>query len=117
MFGKNTLFTEGGKLIEMKLSRKKAIELCIELWEWLAKTGKRKENWPEWKKYGDILNDCWFCVYVIQHKKGCNYCPLHCFEGCFGTYYGKWDIAKTPRTRKKYAKLFLKQIKSTQRKK
>ena len=47
----------------MRLTRKKAIELCIELWAWLAKTGKRKWAWPEWEKYEEIENDCWFCEY------------------------------------------------------
>lgn len=105
----------------MKLSRKKAIKLCIELWTWLAKTGKLKEDWPEWEKYGDIAENCWFCEYDSQQQNyksnfnlaGCRYCPLIKKLGlhCRDTYYRKWYSAKTPKTRKKYAKLFLKQIK------
>lgn len=107
----------------MKLSRKKAIELCIELWTWLAKTGKKKEDWPKWEEYGyDIYGDCWFCEYDEQqigrfHGDNCSYCPLvrklrmTCSDDdCF---YTKYRISRTPKTRKKYAKLFLEQIKQT----
>lgn len=113
----------------MKLTRKKAIELCIELWEWLAETGKRKEDWPERERYQkyckpvgtSIMSNCWFCEYDYQHPiKGdyssCPACPLikHSGFGCEekGSYYLKWSNAKTLKTRKKYAKLFLEQIKT-----
>ena len=99
----------------MKLSRKKAIELCIELWEWLAKTGKFKGEWPEWKKYGEVDGYCWFCEYVEQRGGGCMFCPLmkKLGFGCgqIDCFYSKWEDAETPQTRKKYAKLFLEQIK------
>lgn len=105
----------------MKLSRKKAIALCIELWEWLAKTGKKKEDWPNWEKYGDIQDDCWFCEYATQRRQVnkndgsiCIYCPYYKKIGikCFYSLFDDWDYAKTPLARKKYAKLFLEQIKS-----
>jgi len=109
----------------MKLSRKKAIELCIELWEWLAKTGKTKVKWPGWEKYDDVIDSsCWFCHYNNHTVRGdrirtsgtCTKCPYlkkfgHCNTEEPPTYYGKWDNAQTPHTRKKYAKLFLEQIK------
>jgi len=108
----------------MKLTRKKAIELCIELWTWLAKTGKSKYDWPGWETYGYFIeNDCWFCEYgsrqekrYLSNKTCCEYCPLFATFGENGCYnpecaYKKWDFAQTPRTRKKYAKLFLEQIK------
>lgn len=110
----------------MKLTRKKAIELCIELWTWLAKTGKKKEEYPDWEKYksyclGNLepLAYCWFCQYSFQRVKiiptGCKYCPYHKRYGhCDkeGSFYFNWGAAVTPRTRKKYAGLFLKQIKT-----
>lgn len=107
----------------MRLTRKKAIELCIELWEWLAKTGKPKDEWPDWEKYGrDIANDCWFCEYTARQNNGyiCGFggddiCPYHKKYGhCnhTGSFYNLWEHVKTPHTRKKYAKLFLEQIKS-----
>ena len=111
----------------MRLTRKKAIELCIELWEWLAKTGKIKSEWPEWVKYENIECDCWFCEYQVRQemryptanhygKNGtCRYCPLTTINvACEqdGTLYRKWDASITPQNRKKYAKLFLEQIRS-----
>ena len=104
----------------MRLSRKKAIALCIELWEWLAETGEEwKADWPGWKKYGNICwSHCWFCEYSNRKLKNdtgveCRECPLSGkdFE-CDRLYYGEWKAAKTPHARKKYAKLFLEQIKS-----
>ncbi len=108
----------------MKLTRKKAIELCIELWTWLAKTGKEKEDWPEWVKYqtynipsdDGTLYECWFCEYGYQRagtssESKCNRCPYFIkFGHCYRNVYNEWHDAKTLRTRKKYAKLFLEQI-------
>ena len=123
----------------MKLTRKKAIELCIELWTWLAKTGKKKkEDWPKWENYrnynrprgSSTAESCWLCEYGYQRRKStkkgetCDYCPykrkyrIVCNADIDDTddkqlfYYSRWEDAKTPRTRKKYAKLFLEQIKS-----
>ena len=105
----------------MKLTRKKAIELCIELWKWCARTGKDKDEWPKWEKYGEITCDCWFCEYDEQQKrrygvkKECTFCPLVKKLGlhCGKTFFEKWAGANPlPRTNKKYAKLFLNQIKS-----
>ena len=117
----------------MKLTRKKAIELCILLWEWLAETGKEKEDWPKWAKYKNyvlpigsrVSQLCWFCEYSEQKKKAgkaiCDSCPYYeTYGACFDPdevegYYKKWEDAKTPRTRKKYAKLFLGQLKALQK--
>lgn len=105
----------------MRLTRKKAIELCISLWTWLAETGaKFKSEWPEWEKYERNIcwSHCWYCEYSNRRCKNtvgvnCKKCPLggKSFE-CNDLYYGKWKEAETPRTRKKYAKLFLEQIES-----
>lgn len=105
----------------MRLTRKKAIALCIELWEWLAETGKRKDDWPGWKKYGYVYLLCFFCEYGQQRRQKnksqkslCIVCPLYQLKppkGCYSSAYKKWADAITPRSRKKYAKLFLAQIK------
>jgi len=104
----------------MRLSRKNAIKLCIEVWTWCAETGKPKEDWPEWDKYGDIDNDCWFCEYDEQQKKKkrlqscCGDCPLKIKLGhyCSKTAFGYWVKVETIEDRKKYTKLFLAQIKT-----
>lgn len=108
----------------MRLTRKKAIELCIELWTWCMETGKRKSEWPGWEKYGNAMSDCWLCEYDDQMleryerktRVSCGYCPFvtsglgRCTDS--PNYLDKWDAAKTPRTTKKYAKLLLEQIKT-----
>ena len=111
----------------MRLTRKKAIELCDELWTWLAKTGKDKEDWPGWEKYGKMAFECPFCEYgshqaeirdsYMSLSDACPYCP---FEGkgfcrCNSLYFSEWKMAKENENitaRKKYAKLFLEQIKT-----
>lgn len=87
----------------MKLTKKKAIEISIELWTWLAKTGRKyKSDWPRWKEYGRMQDDCALCECFID----CDICPIDCYE----TYFCEWDGAKNKNERKKYAKLFLKQL-------
>jgi len=99
----------------MRLTRKKAIALCIEMWTIHAETGCTKDELPE--KHQGINCDCWFCEYDDQKSPNlkCVKC-IFPFEGgglmCEDIIsYQKWEDAKTPRTRKKYAKLFLGQIK------
>ena len=102
----------------MKLTRKKAIELCIEAWTIHAETGCRKSELPE--KHRGMCNECWFCEYDERQKKlhggdNCKHCPLVNLLGikyCSDSYFGRWAKARFPSTRKKYAKLFLNQIKS-----
>jgi len=108
----------------MRLTRKRAIELCIELWEWLAETGREKEDWPRWEEFGDILSHCWLCEYdrrqcIRYHRLGedwyCYYCPYNkkfgrCDENS-NTLYSSWSRQDNEEGSKKYAKLFLAQIK------
>lgn len=104
----------------MRLTRKKAIELCIELWTYLAETGDYKFAWPDWDKYDiEPWADCWFCEYNNrQEGKSCQKCPLkgrgerRCIKK---TPYGQWAGTNSRHLRKKYAKLFLAQIKELQK--
>lgn len=98
----------------MKLTRKKAIELCIELWEWCAETGRVKHNWPGWKKYKNYkpedFSHCWLCIYT--EYRSCHDCPWYKrFGHCLDGVYEYWDNTTSQSQRKKYAKLFLEQIK------
>ncbi len=100
----------------MKLTEKRAIELSIELWAWLAESGKEKWAWPRWEEYGVAEGNCFLCEYDAQSEDDCSVCPLWIKFGDGGClsgdcYFNKWDIAKTSRTRKKSAKLFLEQLK------
>lgn len=97
----------------MKLTKKKALDITIELWEWMAETGSDyKGDWHGWEKYWVMANNCALCeCYAIQRSEdgGCGECPIQNCEDDFA--YGKWDGAKTKPTRKKYAGLFLEQLK------
>lgn len=97
----------------MRLTLKNAIKWTKELWAWLAETGKRKEDWPEWEKYGEMAADCFLCEYANRHGHGCSVCPYdRRFGYCSneGTYFNLWDNSVTAEDRKKYAALFLKQL-------
>ncbi len=99
----------------MKLTKKKALEITIELWTFLAETGKKKSEWDGWKKYGRMRMGCPLCEYNNLHplEDGCN-CPFDKFEdGCEGEElsFGKWEEAETIEERKKFAGEFLNQLK------
>ena len=107
----------------MKLTAKKAVELSIELWEWVAETGGEKGEWPEWKinggKYPFVTMWCFLCKYTFYPKSfwdsECNAkCPYYGKYGiCYkdGGIYRKWEDAQTKPTKKKYAQQFLEQLK------
>ena len=102
----------------MRLTKKKSMEICIELWTYLEETGNRKGDWPGWDKYGKMMDRCPLCEYDRRHNDEdslpCN-CPLDRppFEGCteLPSEFHNWDRAVSKEERKKYAGLFLKQLK------
>ena len=101
----------------MRLTRERAIKLSIELWEWLAESGGEKGEWPEASKYwGDgEQRYCPLCDYDNQFAgASCSHCPIvKVYEdGCHSVAFGHWTKAKTPEKRKKYAKLFLEQLRT-----
>lgn len=97
----------------MRLTKKKALDITIELWEWIEKTGnKYKENWPGWEKYGEMEYDCPLCEYAFH--PACKKCPLQLGErGCISsTAYGNWANEVISKSKyKEYAGLFLEQLK------
>ncbi len=96
-----------------KLTRKKAISISIELWEWMAKYGsKDKSRWPGWETYGKMDMACALCEYV-GYDACLPKCPLGPkFGGCESTAYEDWADADTKYDRKTHAKAFLKQLKA-----
>lgn len=71
----------------MRLTKRKALHLCLELWEWLEENpSASKWAWPRWNtNAGDVsnmLSDCPCCEYskVPMTKDGrtrtCTKCPL-----------------------------------------
>ena len=113
----------------MRLTKKRAIELSIELWEWLAETGLKKEAWSGWEKYGGldkfsecdkVYNLCFLCEYAemeLEEEDECRRCPYSKLFGiCFeqDAPFEKWDFARQKPIRKKYASLFVAQLKELQ---
>ena len=95
-----------------KLTRVKALEICRDLWDYLAETGSYDKNdWPGWREHGRMRHACPCCEYA---KMDCSFCL---FLGCwrntdFSTPccdlvspFRKWCDVRTPKTRKKYAKI------------
>ena len=97
----------------MELTKKQAIELHRELWDWLYHhPSKQKWEWSEWKNNGgnfpSVESDCFLCEYELT-RSNCKNCLLlwpldHCFNLGDGLF-GRWEDARSPKTRKKYAKL------------
>ena len=111
----------------MRLTRKKAIELTAKQWDRLAKTGsKNKAKAMKWEGIiseveATDCNYCWLCLYNNrkQNKSNdncdcseCPYCEKHTL--CMCSSYVDWLNAPTKEDRKKYAKIFLEQIKELQ---
>ncbi len=98
----------------MRLTRKKAIEISISLWTWLAETGRHKREWPQWKKYGRMWSDCALCQYKNDRQTSCHRdCPYYekfgfCEEG--SKPYQLWAVAETDEEHKVHAAAFLKQL-------
>ena len=106
----------------MRLTRKRAILLSIELWTWLAETGGEKEDWPGWETNGgqhpECYSDCFLCEYSNRQLGGyspvcpaCPYCAVYgkCYRD--DAPYDKWDLAETVEERKQYAQEFLEELK------
>lgn len=100
------------------MDKREALEICRDLWDDLARTGSDdKGSWPGWEKHGLLYFACPCCHYVMNKHDGrllCEDCPLLTHWG--GTYlvapccdkvspFDKWARAKTPKNRKKYAKI------------
>ena len=101
----------------MRLTRKKAIEITLELWRELAVTGHGKGSWSGWGKYGKMQNDCAFCEYESQkttkNDEDCFHCPYYQkFSDCEedNSPYTKWREALNPNDRCIYAGELVKQL-------
>jgi hypothetical protein len=62
------------------MTKREALEGQARLCDWLADNqGMLKGEWPEWKKYGNIRNNCFACEYHFNgHVK--EVCILPIFE-------------------------------------
>jgi len=100
-----------------KLTKKQALFLCWQLWEWLAETGCAvKDDWPHWEwnkgKVKGMFNACPCCEYQRQQGKegiSCRSdCPLKTLwpKGCLHRLspYAKWDHTLSTQSRKNHAR-------------
>lgn len=104
-----------------KLTLKRSLELCLELWSWLRDNPNvtNKLDWPKWYRYNTVENKCFACEYdLLEYEKQnsldnnfyitvCSFCPL---KGLWGndctrnsSPYAMWCNAKTDGNRKKHA--------------
>ena len=98
----------------MRLTKKRAIQISIELWTWLAETGREKEAWPGWEKYGDMQCGCALCEYDYRHVDNCTSCSYHkmfgkCTQG--SAPYADWRDSRSQAASKAHAQAFLDQLK------
>ena len=104
----------------MKLTKKRAIERTIEHWGYLAETGKLKGDWDKLEEYGYALHNCFLCGYSHSANSLCRKCPYQKHFHYMPSYscqagespYSAWLDARTKAGRKKYASLFLEQLRS-----
>jgi len=102
------------------LCKSEVIEKHQKLWDWLYHHPYReKYDWPEWEVNGGEEIDetdgfCFCCHFAVTISKlinpcgdSCVFCPLDWGTEsgrCDGhSAYSKWIVAKTSKTRKKYA--------------
>ena len=105
----------------MELTEEQAVDITIELWTWLHKTGERyKHSWKGWKKYGKMDANCPLCKYhhheaaKADTSSVCIYCPYKITYGyiCMDSRspYARWVNCHTVLGRKRLAGKFLKQL-------
>lgn len=107
----------------MRLTKKAALRITIELWTWLAETGRLKREWPGWETYGYMWEYCPLCEFDSRHQVSERPACVHCLivttgyaVHCTRMAYGHWAKACSATTRKRYAAQFLAQLKEIQEK-
>ena len=79
------------KPVLIPITKENALDIAIELWEWIAGTNPKVEDkgtWPGWDRYegqGGTFS-CPFCV--LYYKDSCEGCPL---IDCYDTPFGNWE--------------------------
>jgi len=107
------------------LTKERAFDYTIQQWEWLAQNGSaHPENWPGWAgvkamaTYTEEVTGSPLCWYAFQEfilttaEYACEPCPLKCAGLDQATNYEQWEQAKTPATRRKYARLYAEELKA-----
>jgi len=92
----------------MKLTKKKAIELHRELWDWLYHNpSKDKTDWPRWRGNGGDLLYVYNLCFLCESSTFCCLLDWSPTYSCMthNSWYKKYLYAKSSKTRKKYAKI------------
>jgi hypothetical protein len=121
------IIKKGENKMEKKLTKRLALKICMELWQWLSQhtsisSGSAKVKWPGWKKYfeggvSDVENECPCCEYakrmsgeysIASGDIACDYCPMKSLWGDDCTdddsaYNEWWYNSKSRTSHKKYA--------------
>ncbi len=72
-----------------RLTKRRALEIGLRLWNWLARDSSRsKKDWPGWKQVGEMDADCPCCEYMWQHKQHCGNCLVRWPHGLLCTEKG-----------------------------
>lgn len=89
-------------MTEHLLTEEKALQICAELWDWLAEDdGRYKTEWPGWEKYGECEASCPCCEYHKQNEG--DFCGETCLmtiawpDSCMSkesSLYTKWSRAE-----------------------
>jgi hypothetical protein len=94
------------------------------MWNWLAKTGKDKDEWPGWEMNGgnipayEVKNMCFACDFHLEDaqveplNQGCTNCPFEKGSvtlskgehGCLRGLFMQWAYANTTKEGKKLAR-------------
>ena len=109
------------KNTKKRYTRRESLKYCLKMWTILAKQGgaskddvyadmrRKDKSLPE-----SVDNDCFACEYLMTHKG--SHCDSKCImDGAWGegkhscqaegNNFQKWEYARTPKTRRKYAQL------------
>lgn len=85
------------------LTKQKTLDICAELWDWLAEdSSRKKEAWPGWEEYGKFDCNCPCCEYDEQNfkpQRGNDQCEDDCIliiawpYGCMeeNSPFWRWD--------------------------
>ena len=96
------------------MTKKQAKKLCLEVWRYLRDHPeiRYKDDLPivMYGKINECIDDCPLCSVV--RGRTFNHCPECPLESCRRKYsfFAKWERAKTPKTRAKYAGLIVKAV-------
>jgi hypothetical protein len=95
------------------MTRKRSKKIMLEVWTYFRDHPeiKSKDDLPEeiLKKIDPCMNKCPLCNLFLVRR---GYCPACILDRCYNktSTFHKWEYAKTPKTRAKYAGLIVQAV-------